>query len=62
MKTDLKDKKYLDREKEIKKNNNEYKFKSLIQLNYNTTEMDKYLKNEVINNFQKSLKINLKQL
>lgn len=56
MKTDLKDKKYLDRVKEIKKIKKEYKFKSLIQLNYNTAEMDKYLKNEVINNFSKIIK------
>ena len=56
MKTDLKDKKYFERTKEIKKMKKKYNFKSLTQLSYNTTEMDKYSKNEIINNFSKVIK------
>jgi len=56
MKTNPKDKKYFERTKEIKKMKKKYNFKSLTQLSYNTTEMDKYSKNEIINNFSKIIK------
>ena len=54
MKTDLKDKKYFERTKEIKMKRNI--IKSPTQLSYNTTEMDKYSKNEIINNSSKVIK------